>query len=201
MIRRSHQQTSARGRKVMTSRLNRLTIGSIGAVYAIIIAITPIVWARDAVATAALYVADASGNRVVRFALRLKTGEAESLVLGQPDFTSGNGNGTQDTMNEPSGVIFQKSSDILWMAHFSNSRGLGLMHGAAGFSNGQNADLVLGQPDFSNPSPVCDVSRTGLCFPSDVAFDKDGDLWVADEGASRVLEYVPPFSTGQNASF
>jgi DNA-binding beta-propeller fold protein YncE len=128
------------------------------------------------------------------------TGEDESLVLGQQDFTSGGGNGTQDTMNEPSGVLFQTTSSILWVADFANSRVLGFKHGAAGFADGQNADLVLGQPDFSNPAPVCHITKSGLCFPADVAFDKAGNLWVADEGSSRVLEYKPPFSTGQNAS-
>ena len=177
---------------------SRLTIGWVRVVYAIIISIA-VMFGHDASA-AGLYVADASGNRTVRFATKLKNGEAESLVLGQPDFTSGGGNGTQDTMNEPSGVIFQASSSTLWVADFANSRVLGFIHGGGGFSNGQNADLVLGQPDFSNPNPVCTTTQSGLCFPADVASDSAGNLWVAEEGAGRVVEYKPPFTSGENAS-
>jgi sugar lactone lactonase YvrE len=182
----------------MKSGLNRLSFGWIAAFYVIVIALA-IMAGRD-VSAGGLYVADASGNRTVRFATKLKNGEAESLVLGQPDFTSGGGNGTKNTMNEPSGVIFQTSSNILWVADYANSRVLGFMHGGAGFTNGQNADLVLGQADFSNPNPVCHITQSGLCFPADVASDSAGNLWVADQGSSRVLEYKPPFSSGENAS-
>ena len=110
-------------RKTMRSSLSRLIIGSISAVYAILISFPMVGHAASA---GGLYVADASGNRTVRFATKLMTGEDESLVLGQQDFTSGGGNGTQDTMNEPSGVIFQTSSKILWVADYANSRVLGL---------------------------------------------------------------------------
>jgi len=151
-------------------------------------------------AAAGLYVADSSGNRVVRFKSPVKKGESESLVLGQPDFTSGGGSGAQNGMNEPWSLIFQPSSNILWVADFANSRVLGFRHGMAAFTNGQNADLVLGQPDFSNPNPVCAVTQSGLCFPADVAFDQGGNIWVADQGANRVLEYKPPFTTGQSAA-
>ena len=180
----------------MIFRFNRYSVGWICAV---VIAVS-VIAAHDAPA-AGLYVADASGNRTVRFAAPVKkNGAAESLVLGQQDFTSGGGNGTQNTMNEPSGLVFQTSSNILWVADFANSRVLGFMHGGGGFSNGQNAGLVLGQSDFSNPNPVCHITQSGLCFPADVASDSAGNLWIADEGSSRVLEFKPPFSSGENAS-
>jgi sugar lactone lactonase YvrE len=182
----------------MRSMLNRLTTGWVSAVYAVIISV-PMIVVHDASA-AGLYVADASGNRTVRFATKLTIGEAESLVLGQLDFTSPNSNGTQDAMDQPSGVIFQPSTSTLWVADFSNSRVLGFKHGGAGFSNGQNADLVIGQANFSNPSPICHITQSGLCFPADVAFDKAGNLWVASEDGSRVTEYQPPFTSGENAS-
>ena len=182
----------------MRSGFHRLAPGWISAVLAAIIGI-PIL-SRDDAAAAGLYVADASAPRVVRFATRLKNGEVESLVLGQPNYTSFNAGGAQNMMNEPSGVIFQGSSSILWVADFANSRVLGFKHGGAGFTNGQNADLVIGQPDFSNPVPICHNSRSGLCFPADVASDQAGNLWVADFGGSRVLEYKTPLSSGENAS-
>ena len=170
----------------------------VGAVYAIVICV-PIVLAHNASAAGnGLYVAD--GNRTVRFKNPKKNGGTEDLVLGQPDFTSNSPSTALSGMNVPLGVIFQPSSKTLWVADEDNSRVLGFVHGKSGFSNGQDADIELGNPDFSNINGPCNVSQNGLCNPSDVAFDSAGNLWVADAGGSRVLEFEPPFSTGQDAS-
>ena len=142
-----------------------------------------------------LYVADSSGNRVVRFKTPLKHGEKLSLVLGQPNFTSGGGNLTANGMNEPWHVIFQSSTNILWVSDSANERVLGFK---APFSDGQDADIVLGEPNTT--SDLCGDSSNDTCFPTDVAFDGAGNLWVADTDNSRVLKFEPPFSTGQSAS-
>ena len=142
-----------------------------------------------------LYVADSSGNRVVRFKTPLKHGEKESLVLGQPNFTSTGGNQTVNGMDEPWHVIFQSSTGILWVSDSANDRVLGFK---APFSNGQDADIVLGQPDPT--SDTCSDSMSGMCFPTDVALDSTGNLWVSDTDNNRVLKFEPTFSTGQSAS-
>jgi sugar lactone lactonase YvrE len=58
-------------------------------------------------------------------------------------------------------------------------------------SNGANQ--VVGQPDFvshgSNFSSS-KVSAKGLNFPQAMAFDKAGNMWVADTGNNRVLEFA-----------
>jgi sugar lactone lactonase YvrE len=170
----------------------------VGAIYAIVLFI-PIVLAHNAsAAEKGLYVTDA--NRTVRFKLPHKNGGTEDLVLGQPDFTSNSDSTALSGMSVPTGVIFQPSSKTLWVADTDNSRVLGFVHGGSGFSNGQDADIELGNPLFGNINGPCNVAQNGLCDPSDVAFDSAGNLWVSDAGGSRVLEFEPPFSTGQDAS-
>src|SRR5262249_2991875 len=80
------------------------------------------------------------------------------------------------------------------------------------FTNGQAADLVLGQPDFAsnqiNQGGATPNART-LNAPKSVVVDSAGRLYVADSLNVRILRYDPPFSTnmpavqvfGQNGSF
>jgi sugar lactone lactonase YvrE len=65
------------------------------------------------------------------------------------------------------------------------------------FVNGGAADLVIGQPDFLSSS--CNLgganpSASSLCTPFGLAVDLSGNLYVADQGNNRVLEYDSPFS-------
>jgi sugar lactone lactonase YvrE len=66
------------------------------------------------------------------------------------------------------------------------------------------ATLVLGQNSMSAPFG-CNLGGTApaaatLCSPTGASFDWKGNLWVSDTGNSRVLEFVPPFSSGMAAS-
>jgi hypothetical protein len=67
------------------------------------------------------------------------------------------------------------------------------------------ASLELGQPAgatafTSYTANNGGLSATSLYAPTQPAFDGDGNLWVADLGNSRVLEYTPPFSNGMAAT-
>jgi DNA-binding beta-propeller fold protein YncE len=75
------------------------------------------------------------------------------------------------------------------------------------FSAHMNPVLALGRskndPHFGSP---CNILRSldpldarSLC-PTGLAFDSEGDPWVADSANNRVLKFVPPFSTGMAAS-
>jgi len=71
----------------------------------------------------------------------------------------------------------------------------------AGFQNGQNASIVIGQPDFTSTN--CDLSnptQNGVCHVNTLAFDSSGNLWIGDCGHGRVLRFSPSFSTGMNAN-
>jgi hypothetical protein len=61
-------------------------------------------------------------------------------------------------------------------------------------SNGEPADAVLGQPDFTSNGPT--ISATGMSRPGSV-FVNEGQLFVADTGFGRVLVWdeVPTGST------
>src|SRR5882757_4970058 len=91
--------------------------------------------------------------------IRKKNGGTEDLVLGQPDFTSNSPSTALSGMNVPLGVIFQPSSKTLWVTDEDNARVLGFVHGKSGFSNGQDADIELGNTLFGNLNGPCNVSQ------------------------------------------
>ena len=91
--------------------------------------------------------------------------------------------------------VFIDSSNHVFITDSGNNRVLGWKNTVA-FTNGQPADLVLGQPDFN--SSACNQglsapSATTLCESMGIAADSLGDLFVADLGNNRVLEFSPPF--------
>lgn len=109
-------------------------------------------------------------------------------VLGQADFSHKEINRLDASgLNGPHAAVLDGFGH-LYVA--DNGRVLGWRN-AAGLSNGQAADLVLGQPDFV--SVACD-SQSTLCTPAGVATDSAGDLFVSDELVGRIVEFVSPFS-------
>ena len=84
---------------------------------------------------------------------------------------------------------------ILYIADTFNNRVLAWKN-AAGFNNGDSANLVIGQRDkFSTLTggPGTTLSH-GLNAPVAVAVDRNGNLYVADSGNNRILRYPHPFS-------
>lgn len=126
-------------------------------------------------------------------------------VLGQADFASGNANAgggpTASSLNEPRGLAIDRVSGRLFVADSLNHRVLS-WPGAAAFTNGQAADVVFGQPDFTsntaNQGGLTPTERT-LNAPKSVATDSAGRLYVADSLNIRLLRYDPPFTTNMPA--
>src|ERR1700676_5016799 len=87
----------------------------------------------------------------------------------------------------------------LYVADTLNSRILG-WNNADSFTSGQPADLVIGQVDMFHNG--CDqptnnfnaATANNLCFPTGVAVDSNGDLYIADFENNRVLEYSAPYA-------
>lgn len=126
-------------------------------------------------------------------------------VLGQVDFASGTANAgggpTASTLNEPRGLVIDRASGRLFVADNMNHRVLSWPNAAA-FTNGQAADIVFGQPDFTsnsiNQGGANPTART-LNGPKGVATDSAGRLYVADSLNVRLLRYDPPFTTNMPA--
>ncbi len=178
-----------------------------------------------------LYVADASNNRVLRFAnaLTASTGASASAVFGQAGFTT-NGTGTSlSSMNLPYGVTVDASGN-LYIADAGNNRVLRI-NNAASASNGVSATEIgsgFNSPydvaiDASNNLYIVDynnnqvvrlpnahtantatattaslggpsagpsaASATVTNYPTGVAVDSQGNLYVADQNYHRVLRY------------
>ncbi len=142
-------------------------------------------------------VADTGNNRVLVYA---PGGGPATLVLGQADFTHGSpaATPTATTMSAPTGVFTDEKS--LWVADTSNHRVL--VWSTFPTTNGQAADLVLGQSSFGNVLPnqgTSNATASSLVFPSDVLV-VNGVLFVADSGNNRLVSFsTPPAASGASA--
>jgi hypothetical protein len=119
------------------------------------------------------------------------------LVLGQPDFTSGNcnqgGTPTAATLCNPQGLAFDNVSPgiRLYVSDPGNNRAL-FYHGSpGGLTNGQSANFVMGQGgSFTTNSCLGTASASTLCAPLGIAIDLgNDDAYITDQGKHRVLEY------------
>ncbi len=142
----------------------------------------------------ALWAADAINNRIVEYLPPFTDDESASVVIGQASFsTNTSANGTTGLFL-PTGLAFDAHGD-LWVGDTNNDR---VLEYVPPFHDGMAASLVLGQAGFTTISPGTTAST--LSEPQGLGFDAHGDLWVADSDNNRVLEYVPPFHDGMNAS-
>jgi sugar lactone lactonase YvrE len=149
-----------------------------------------------------LYVSDYMNYRVLQFKPPFTNGMAASVAIGQPDFVTGTPNTTQNGLGGPvapfiggPALLAFDSSGNLWVVDFGNSR---VLEYQPPFATDMNASLVIGQANFTSGTSA--TTNSGLAGPGGIAFDSAGDLWVADEYNSRVLQFKPPFATGMSAS-
>jgi sugar lactone lactonase YvrE len=139
-----------------------------------------------------LWVVDTNNNRVLEYTAPFASGEAASVVIGEPDFTSSSSATTAAGLNQPEALAFDSSGN-LWVADALNSR---VLEYTSPFSTGESATLVIGEKDFV--TAIDQVTKAGMSTPSGLAFDHTGNLWVAD--GVRVLEYPAPFTTHEPAN-
>jgi DNA-binding beta-propeller fold protein YncE len=143
-----------------------------------------------------LWVADTDGDRVIRFSPPFTNGMAANLVIGQKDLTTSVCNVDAQTLCSPRDIAFDGFGN-LWVVDSDNNRVLVFM---APLSNSEAATLIIGQPDFTSKhcnrgssTPAADT----LCGPKGLAIDPpSGNLWVAEDDNSRVLEYNDPLHSG-----
>jgi DNA-binding beta-propeller fold protein YncE len=118
------------------------------------------------------------------------SGAAAQVVVGQPDFLTVSGGATATKMNLPRGVWTDGTR--LVVADTGNHRVL--IWNTFPTSNGQAADLVVGQPDFTTATLGIGASKMNL--PQSVCSD-GSKLFVADSDNNRVLIF-DPFPTASN---
>ena len=141
-----------------------------------------------------VWVVDTDNSRVLKFSNPTANGQAASLVLGQLDFTSKSNSFSQTVMGYPSSIAVDSSGNV-WVEESWPSRVLRFSNPS---TNGQAADIVLGQVDFNSYASSC--SKTGLSCPEGLCLDNSGNVWVADSNNYRVLKYSSPISSGMAAS-
>jgi len=134
-----------------------------------------------------LWVADTGNNRAVRYDAPLSSGEAASLVVGQPNMTTGFST-YPSSLVEPDGLWVDGHGN-LWVADSADNRVLEYL-AAPSITTNETASEVIGQGNLTTNG--ANTTATGLDFPSDVLMDPHGNLWVVDAFNSRVLGYVPP---------
>jgi hypothetical protein len=127
-------------------------------------------------------------------------GQAADLVIGQADFNT-RGGGLDYNRFYGSEAAVVDAAGNLWVADTENNRVLRFDYP---LSNGMNASVVLGQPDFNtsnlpNQGGAAPTANT-LYYPRGLALDPAGSLWVADDNNNRVLGFGAPFTSNMNAS-
>ena len=134
-----------------------------------------------------LFVSDASNNRVLIYnSIPTTNGAAADVVVGQADFDFGKINAKTEALDDgffgPQSSIFAGNKMVV--ADTDNHRVL--IFNSIPTTNGTEADVVIGQPDFfTNTSGLTDSKMSG---PGDLAYDGTR-LYVADSGNHRILVY------------
>ncbi len=111
-------------------------------------------------------------------------GQDADLVLGQKDFTSSMYGAGADSLTAPTDVAIDPLTRKLFVADIANNRVL-RWRSVDSLTSGEPADAVFGQPDFATTSSP--TAANTLKFPTAIAFDKAGRLWVADADNNRVV--------------
>jgi hypothetical protein len=141
-----------------------------------------------------LFVADSGNDRVLAYPPPITSGESATLVFGQSGFDTARGGTTATNLSIPVGVAFGPGGE-LFVGDAANNRVVGYL---PPFSDGEAASLYLGQSGPSGGTPG--LTAVNFSDPTFVTVDDRGDLWVADSANQRVLEFPPPFVTGEAAS-
>jgi len=150
----------------------------------------------------AYWVADRSNNRVVRFSSTTVSGGSADFVLGQADFVSKDsnrgGSRAANTLYIPKRIAVETSGNV-WVVDQYNYR---VLRYSSPSVNGQSADLVIGQPDFTSReinNSEGEVAANTLYWPSGVIFDGSSKLWISSLSCHRVLRYSAAFSNNMDA--
>jgi sugar lactone lactonase YvrE len=163
-------------------------------------------------ANGTMWVCDRNDSRVMGYDNPLGGAPASIIadrLLGKSLFVDSSVNvPSANRMNNPQTVAVDRSRspNRLWVADLGNNRVLGFSATDNLLSN-RAADIVLGQTSFASGAtnagingPLQDTansvaSAASFMFPSGVAVDSLGGVYVGDSSNSRVLHFADPFGT------
>ena len=136
-----------------------------------------------------LWVSDYRNGRVTEYLSPFSNGESAALEIGATDFSAGSC-ATGNPLCEPEGIAFDPSGN-LWVADSQNAS---VQEFRVPFSTGEDSSVLLGGESLISGPSQTDMNPLGL------AFDSSGNLWVADSGFNRILEFTPPFTNHEAAA-
>jgi hypothetical protein len=154
-----------------------------------------------------LFVTDYNNNRVLEYNAPLSSSSVAGRVFGQlGNFKTGtpnNGGVTATSLSGPRGIAVDLVSNSLFVADNGNSRVLKFSTPLTS----QTASLVFGQGGLFNQNS-CNlggtISKNSLCgnfFTSlGVTVDASENVYIADYGNNRVLEFNPPIAANPAAN-
>ncbi len=154
-----------------------------------------------------LYVADSGNDRVLKYDTPLSTDTVADMVFGQGgsfttgdcNFDTGGGIPTAVDLCDPIGLVLDGAGN-LFVADSLNNRVLEYdapLTATANHVFGQAGSFASG--DCNGDTLDAGSSTDDLCNPTGVALDPAGNLYVADNNNSRVLEYNGPLTTNTTA--
>ncbi len=139
-------------------------------------------------------VPDTGNNRVLIYYSPTASNAPADVALGQSDLSSGITGTSSTNMNAPTAFTFDSNGNL----YVSDSGNCRVLVFPPPFSTGEEATIVLGQPDLNTgcgaPASVTTLGTTG-----GLAFGTHGNLWIADSQNNRILKFVAPFKNGMKA--
>ncbi len=130
------------------------------------------------------WVGDSENARALEYMAPLSTGEAASVVLGEPNFTSADVGGPNNLSYVTS--LLLDSHGNVWVADYGNNRVVEYL--GPTFANDEAPAIVIGQPNLTADTP--EGGPVGIAESLGAVFDSSGNLWVDDSSDHRVLEFV-----------
>ncbi len=147
-----------------------------------------------------LYISDYENYRVLGWnALPTTNGQAADFVLGQSSATRNDSVvSLSNKVLSDVRAIYKAPNGKYWLFDYENRilRFPGPMD-----SNNQEADLILGQPDFTSSGTSALATSTGLRTPFNGYVDPiDGAIMSVDSGQSRILIWTTEPTTNNQAA-
>ena len=144
-----------------------------------------------------LAVAEGSGGSIkIWFELPDSDGQPADVEVGNPDFNTVDPGPSESFSDGFNGVAWSPDGNKL-IASCGNQNRV-LIWNSIPASNGQPADVVLGQIDFT--STASSTKKNTLNYPAGVLVTPEGKLLVADKYNNRVLIWnTIPVSNGKDA--